>query len=51
MRRLKEENARLKQEEKEVNERLEALRRERESKNRELIKLKGTVDQHKQHKK
>ena len=51
IRRLKEENARLKQEEKEVNERLEALRRERESKNRELLKLKGTVDQHKQHKK
>ena len=51
IRRLKEENARLLQEEKEVNERVEALKRERESKNRELLKLKNTVDQHKQHKK
>ena len=51
IRRLKGENARLLQEEKEVNERVEALKRERESKNRELLKLKDTVDQHNQHKK
>ena len=51
IRRLREENARLLREEKEVEEQLQAAKSARDSKNRELLKLKETVDRHKQNKK
>ena len=47
IRRLREENARLLREEKEVEEQLQAAKSARDSKNRELLKLKETVDRHK----
>lgn len=50
IRRLREENARLLREEKEVEEQLQAAKSARDSKNRELLKLKETVDRHKQDK-
>lgn len=50
-RRLKEENARLRQEAKESEEQMQAAKDARDSKIRELLKLKKKVDRHKQNKK
>ena len=51
IRRLKEENARLKRDAKDSEEQMQAARSARDIKNRELLKLKEKVDRHKQNKK
>ena len=51
LRRLREENARLRREAKESEEQVQAAKSARDDKNRELLKLQGTVNRHKQNKK